>query len=166
MTRYVERRRELLLMDGRSSLCCLFVFPSSFALVNGCALWSQPGAWEACECRGCYGTDDWKRNADGLLTQAVCEVVSRGLEVQRQVDEILAVQCRKYALAVISSVLRALRMLWHIVLKKSEQIAVVLSLSMVSEGNKLVMLGLETENQLISGVDTVLHWGPVCTRKF
>ena len=51
--------------------------------------------WKRCECRGCYGTGDWKGNADGLSLNTVFEVVSRRLEVQRQVDEISAVQCRK-----------------------------------------------------------------------
>ena len=55
--------------------------------------------WKRCECRGCYGTDDWKEHADEFSLRTAFEGVSCRLEVQRQVDEISAVQCRKNALA-------------------------------------------------------------------
>ena len=51
------------------------------------------------ECRSCYGTDDWKVHADEFSLRTAFEGVSCGLEVQRQVDVISAVQCRKNALA-------------------------------------------------------------------
>ena len=53
-----------------------------------------------CDCRGCYGTDDWTEHADEFsLRPTAFEGVSSRLEMQRQVDEISAVQCRKRALA-------------------------------------------------------------------
>ena len=51
-----------------------------------------------CECRGSYGTDDWSSHADEFSLRTVFEGVSCRLEVQRQVDEISAVQCRKSGL--------------------------------------------------------------------
>ena len=80
-------------------LCC-FCFP----FVTRTRQWMYVVATarclgKRCECRGCYGTDDWKEHADEFSLRTAFEGVSCRLEVQRQVDEISAVQCRKNALA-------------------------------------------------------------------
>ena len=48
-----------------------------------------------CDCRGCYGTDDRNGHADNFSLRTAFDGVSCRLEVQRQVGEISAVQCRK-----------------------------------------------------------------------
>ena len=59
-----------------------------------------------CDCRDCYGTDDWNEHADKFSLRTALEGVSSRLEVQRQVDEISAAQCRKRVLAETNYSLR------------------------------------------------------------
>ena len=104
---------------GEASVLCCFCFP----FVTRTRQWMRIVVTarclvKRCECRGCHGTDDWKEHADGFSLRTAFEVVSCRLEVQRQVDEISAVQCRKMHWLRQISVQRALRMLWHIVMYK------------------------------------------------
>ena len=50
----------------------------------------------------CYGTGDWNEHADKFSLRTAFEGVSSQLEVQRQVDETSAAQCRKRELAETS----------------------------------------------------------------
>ena len=49
--------------------------------------------------RGCYGTDDWSNDADKSPLKTLHEGVLRRLEMQRQVDEMSAVQCSYSAMS-------------------------------------------------------------------
>ena len=80
----------------------LFFF-SPLALVNGCILWPQPGALgSVVDYRVCFGTDDGHDDADKFSLRNASEGVSSRLEMQRQVDEISAVQCRQSELVETS----------------------------------------------------------------
>ena len=52
--------------------------------------------------RVCHGTDDWNDDADKFSFRSASESVSSRLEMQRQVDEISAVQCRQSELVETS----------------------------------------------------------------
>ena len=59
-------------------------------------MWPQPGALgSVVDYRVSYGTDDWNDDADKFSLRTAIEDVSSRLEMQRQVDEISAVQCRQ-----------------------------------------------------------------------
>ena len=64
---------------GEASVLCCFCFP----FVTRTRQWMRIVVTarclvKRCECRGCYGTDDWKGNADGLSLKTVFEVVGFG----------------------------------------------------------------------------------------
>ena len=109
--------------SGETSVLCCFCFP----FVTRTRQWMRVVATarclvKRCECRGCYGTDDWKEHADGFSLRTAFEGVSCRLEVQRQVDEISAVQCRKNALAETNFSSKSVTChgtpaMWHIVMK-------------------------------------------------
>ena len=86
-----ERKRPRL----RGNLRAVF-FTRTF--VNGCIMGPQPRALgSVVDYRVCYGTDDRNDDADKISLRTAIEGVSRRLEMQRQVDETSAVQCRERA---------------------------------------------------------------------
>ena len=63
-------------------------------------MWPQPGALgSVVDYRVSYGTDDWNDDADKFSLGTAIEDVSSRLEMQRQVDQISAVQCRQRSAA-------------------------------------------------------------------
>ena len=158
-------------------------------------MWPQPGALgSVVNVAVATGPIDWKEHADEFSLRTAFEGVSCRLEVQRQVDEISAVQCRKNALAetnfssksvtcketvarlqsskgcsgdtcwcpqcpgyVVGKALIQRHVVAHCE-KMREQNADVMFLSDLStpewmtEGNKVVMLGLEEYTLFVSGM--------------
>ena len=89
--------------QGSGEISVLGICVTRF-FVNGRIMSLQPVALASVGkfCRCCFGTDDWYGDADKSSLRTTREGVSRRLEMQRQVDEISAVQCRKRELAETS----------------------------------------------------------------
>ena len=76
-----------------TSVLCCFWFP----FVTRTRQWMYVVATarclgKRCECRGCYGTGDWKVHADDFSLRTALEGVSCRLEVQRQAVGVPIVQ--------------------------------------------------------------------------
>ena len=81
--------------QGKPPCCVEFVFLPA-TRTRPCFMWPQPGALgSVVDYRVSYGTDDWHDDADKFSLRIASEGVSSRLEMQRQVDEISAVQCRQ-----------------------------------------------------------------------
>ena len=77
-----------------------------------------------CECRGCYGTDDWKVHVDEFSLRTAFELVLCRLEVQRQAVGVPP--CPRY---VVDIMIVQKHVVVHIVLRMREKNAEVFPVS-------------------------------------